>query len=197
MVATAPHYLLLTESRSFDDNTEACGLWRFSLRRLDGSESLDVSDTEPGVLGERLQLLAVIRGLEAIGQPSRVTLVTSSPYVTRGIRRGLDAWREMHWTWERFGELHPIKHVDLWRRLDHALQFHSVRCRAWRVAGELSSDTPLTAPVAPLPEPETRTAAHRTGSGAIRHRRRFGDGWVQLARQMGRRTGRTSWATAH
>lgn len=169
MVATAPHYLLLTETQSCEDDALTGGFWRFVLQQIDGSEHLEVSDTEPGVVGERLQLLAVIRGLEAIGQPSRITLVTASQYVTRGIRRDLASWKEANWTWERFGELHDIKHRILWQRLDRALQIHAVQVRAWRIESAIQ---------------QSRNSSSRFG----RLGRSVLDSWVQTARKMRNRT---------
>jgi ribonuclease HI len=87
---------------------------------------------------ERAALLAVVRGLEALEQPSRVTLVTTSRYVARGLQFGLSEWRETDYCWEHFGSVQPIRNADLWRRVDHAMQFHQISCR-W-VAGEVSEE---------------------------------------------------------
>jgi ribonuclease HI len=106
--------------------------WRFILRD-DGRRPLDVAGTEPNVLGERLELLSVVRGLESLDQPSRVNLITPSRNVRRGIRYGLDEWRENQWRWERFGVLVPVKNCDLWQRLDRAITIHRVKCRTWRI----------------------------------------------------------------
>lgn len=125
----APHYLLLSETQV--NRHGSAGNWRFVLERMDGSGRIEVADEEPEMRGERLQLLAVVRGLEALEQPSRVTLITPSSYVGRGIRNGLDVWRENDWKWERFGEMIPVKNADLWKRIDHALDFHVVDCRVW------------------------------------------------------------------
>jgi ribonuclease HI len=99
---------------------------------------LEAGDFESELGGERLELLAVVRGLEALEQPSQVTLVTPSRYVQRGLRYGLPPWRENQWRWERFGELTPVKNADLWQRVDRALEFHRVDCRVWRL------DSPAT-----------------------------------------------------
>jgi ribonuclease HI len=93
---------------------------------------LEADDTEPEVDEHRLELLAVVRGLEALNEPSRVTLVTRSRYVTRGFRYRLEQWRENDWCWERFGEMTPVRNSDLWRRIDRAMQYHHVECRVWR-----------------------------------------------------------------
>ena len=131
MKQTAPHFLLLTQAQSNPDPHGRGGIWRFVLEQIGSTIRIEVSEEEPGVWGERLQLLAVVRGLEALEQTSRVTLITPSRFVGNGIRRGLAQWRNNGWQWERFEEQAPIKHCDLWKRVDHALQFHQVNCRIW------------------------------------------------------------------
>ncbi|MEZ6095020.1 MAG: RNase H family protein [Pirellulaceae bacterium] len=144
---SVPQYFLLTET--FDDPNEAVGgQWRFILQQSDGEHRLEVSDMEPGMVGERLQLLAVVRGLEAIDGHAHVTLVTSSRYVGQGIRFGLDQWRDRNWQWERFGEMTQINNLDLWQRVDRALQFHSIECRVWRLKSRSTQPAPATQPVA-------------------------------------------------
>lgn len=91
-----------------------------------------VADEEAFTCGERLELLAVVRGLEALDGPSRVTLVTKSRYVSRGLRFGMAEWRANDWNWERFGRVVPVKDSDLWQRVDRALLYHEVECQAWQ-----------------------------------------------------------------
>ncbi|GAB5401902.1 MAG: hypothetical protein Aurels2KO_01330 [Aureliella sp.] len=105
------------------------GRWHFVLDKLDGEEKLEVADSETGLSPDRLALLCVVRGLEALEQPSRVTLVTTSRYVMRGMRFGLASWRESDYRWERFGVQKPIRNADLWKRVDCALDYHGVDCR--------------------------------------------------------------------
>lgn len=124
----SPHYLLFSEARGRDRS----GHWHFVLQSVDGSHKFEATDDEPNVAGERLELLSLVRGLEALEQPSRVTIVTRSRYVNRGIVHGLDEWRAAGWNWEKFGQMVPVKDSDLWRRVDHALRFHRVDCRCWR-----------------------------------------------------------------
>jgi ribonuclease HI len=124
MSALAPHFLLRADCHRFNRP----GNWHFALHTPDGRPQVEVEDAEPSVHGERLELLTVIRGLEAIDQPAHVTLQTTSDYVRRGIKYGLDDWRSNNWRWERHGKMVPIKNADLWRRLDRALQVHNVVC---------------------------------------------------------------------
>ena len=129
MTSASPRYLL------FSDSTEGVesGHWRFVLRHADGSQRLVAEDVEPGVGGDRLELLTIARGLEALEQPSCVTLMTSSSYVREGILRGLAEWRKNGWRWECFGQMVPVKNLDLWQRVDRAMQFHQVDCRTYRI----------------------------------------------------------------
>jgi ribonuclease HI len=129
MPAPAPHFHLLAEAHRH----KRCGNWRFVLQTADGRRQFEANDAEPEASGERLELLAIVRGLESLDQPSRVTLLTGSVSVSKGLKYGLEEWRANDWQWERHGEMVPVKNSDLWRRIDHALSIHDVDCRVWRV----------------------------------------------------------------
>jgi ribonuclease HI len=129
MQATSDHFLLYTEATRSEGSAPH---WKFMLQSVGGDVQLSADDSELNSRTSRLELLAVVRGLEAIDRPARVTLLTSSRYVSRGIRRQLSQWREDNWQWERFGEFVSIRDKDLWQRVDHALQFHQVECSDWQ-----------------------------------------------------------------
>jgi ribonuclease HI len=166
MNVATPHYLLFSESCRKSPQ----GQWRFVLQSLDGTEQLEAADAEPNAAGERLELLAVVRGLEALAQPSRVTLVTPSRYVNRGLAYGLEEWRANGWQWEHYGEMAPVKNRDLWQRVDRALRFHKLECRTWRFdLPHLGADA-LEGP-AVLPSPPLAIAGRRrTLRGRLRRR---------------------------
>lgn len=107
--------------------------WRFTLHPSDGHRVLTVEDCEPNVTGEQLELLTLIRGLEALDQPSVVTAYGCSRFLRHGIVYGLPEWRENGWQWECFGQLVAIKHDELWQRLDRAMQIHRFTCGMRRV----------------------------------------------------------------
>src|SRR3954453_9164459 len=129
MQATRDHYLLYTETAHTSEHESP--RWKFVLHSVGNDERLIADDTDADANHNRLELLAVVRGLEAIDHPARVTLVTRSRYVSRGIRRQLNQWREHGFRWELFGKLVPIRYHDLWGRVDRALEFHRVDCCAW------------------------------------------------------------------
>ncbi|HIN96160.1 MAG TPA: hypothetical protein EYN03_11000, partial [Planctomycetes bacterium] len=124
MSVQPPHFLLFSGVCRGDAQRSAKpSSWRFVLESVGGQDSIEAVDSEPGVQGERLELLAVVRGLEALDQPSAVTLITPSQYVNSGLRFGIQQWRQNNWRWERFGQRVPIKNADLWQRVDGALRY--------------------------------------------------------------------------
>jgi ribonuclease HI len=124
-----PHYLLFSET----GHTEEPGRWRFVLRVAGSVDQFEACDEEPDVAGERLELLTVVRALESLDRPSHVTLMTPDPYIRQGIRFGLPEWRNNGWRWEFYGRMVPVKHGDLWQRVDHAMRFHRVELSKWRI----------------------------------------------------------------
>jgi ribonuclease HI len=136
MSTPIPQYILYSDALSGrDTGGHPGGVWHFALEAVDGTHVVEAHEREPdpSTWGERLELLSVVRGLEALDEPARVTLITSSRYVRRGLRYGLEEWRRNGWYWERFGKLVPVKNQDLWQRVDRALRYHEVRCRYWRL----------------------------------------------------------------
>jgi ribonuclease HI len=132
MSAIKPHYLLFCEgdvgSGNGFDTDEACR-WRFILENVETGQKTDACDYEEALHPDRIALIAVIRGLEALDQPSKVTMITNNRYVARGLQYGLSEWRESDFCWEHFGSIQPIRNADLWRRVDIALRYHEVTCR--------------------------------------------------------------------
>jgi ribonuclease HI len=155
-----PQFVLFSGIREQSGHDQHGGSWRFLLKSKDAGQQMEASDTEPGITRERLELLAVVRGLEALEQPSDVTLVTSSRQITRAIRADLDRWRSDGWTWERFGEKVAIKNCDLWQRVDRARSIHHINCRRLRFdaghAGLSSPHDPAKARPARLPNRQAR-----------------------------------------
>lgn len=152
----SPRLLVLTQS---EWNPQGRGSWRFRIEPLGGGRGFEADGEESGCNRDRLDLWAVVRGLESLDQPSQLTLITSSRYVSRGFRFGLTQWRERDWCWERYGRWTAIRDADLWRRVDSALAYHRVDCRLWAwsaMAGSremsASSSGPATANRLPVDE---------------------------------------------
>ncbi|MCI0360397.1 MAG: hypothetical protein L0211_18125 [Planctomycetaceae bacterium] len=137
----APHFRLHSEAAALAHaGDEPSGRWRFVLRSADGRTCLEAEDDEPEGSAERLELLAIVRGLESLDEPARVTLVSAGRSISRGIRYGVAQWRENDWQWERYGKLTPVKNCDLWRRIDRAMAIHDVVCRDLPAASDDLAD---------------------------------------------------------
>ena len=132
----SPHFLLFAHI----DRSGCSGGWQFVLRNSDGDQRFDASDAEADISVERLELLTVVRALEFLDQPSRVTLVDCGDYVWSGVRDGLAEWRTSDWRWEYFGQMVPVKNADLWQRLDRAMEFHTSSVVAAALMGRITVD---------------------------------------------------------
>lgn len=126
-----PHYLLFVETGRANNP----GGWKFTWKEDSGNTKFEVADVEPGINGERLDLLTMVRALESLDQPSRVTMMSCPQYIRQGIEYGLAEWQVNDWQWEFFGYMVPVKNADLWRRMDHLLHVHSVEYRRFRIDG--------------------------------------------------------------
>jgi len=73
----------------------------------------------------RMELLAVIRGLEALKEPCDVVLFSDSQYVVNGVMKGwARRWRQNGW---RRNKDEFAENPDLWEQLLHLCDKHCVR----------------------------------------------------------------------
>ncbi len=71
----------------------------------------------------RMELMGVIAGLEALNKPCAVTVYSDSRYVVDAFsQHWVDSWIKKGW--RRAGG--PVKNVDLWKRLLAAMKPHQV-----------------------------------------------------------------------
>ena len=78
---------------------------------------------EPETTNNRMELMAAIMALESLNQTCQVILTTDSQYVMKGITEWMDNWKKRNW---KTANKKPVKNVDLWVRLDEAVQSHKV-----------------------------------------------------------------------
>jgi ribonuclease HI len=82
-----------------------------------------ISGAEALTTNNRMELMAAIRGLEALTRPCEVLLHTDSLYVMKGVTEWLPDWKRRDW---RTADKKPVKNVDLWQRLDAQVARHAV-----------------------------------------------------------------------
>lgn len=83
----------------------------------------ELSGGEEETTNNRMEMMAVIRALEALKGPSKVALYTDSKYVMQGVTEWMDGWKAKGW---KTVSKKPVKNVDLWQAIDEALQQHDV-----------------------------------------------------------------------
>ena len=74
----------------------------------------EMSGAEDHTTNNRMELIAVIRALGSLTEPSRVHVVTDSQYVALGMTRWIHAWQRKGW---KTASGAAVKNRDLWQEL--------------------------------------------------------------------------------
>lgn len=85
--------------------------------------TLEITKGYKQTTNNRMELLGVISGLEALTKPCEVKVVSDSKYVIDAFnQKWIDSWVKNNWK-RKSG---PVLNVDLWKRLLKAMEPHSV-----------------------------------------------------------------------
>ena len=125
--STLSHVLLFTDGAC--SGNPGPGGWAYILQHPASGREVENSGGERMTTNNRMELMAVIRGLEALKRRSRVELWSDSQYVLKGLKEWLAGWKAKGW---KTASKAPVKNVDLWQELDeltakHEITFHWVR----------------------------------------------------------------------
>lgn len=104
------------------------GGWGFLLRvhTPEGPKEKEGSGFEVATTNNRMEIMAVIRGLESLSRPCKVHLVSDSQYVVKGLGEWLPGWKRKGW---RKADGQPVLNAELWQRLDELARLHDLRPR--------------------------------------------------------------------
>ena len=91
-----------------------------------GRHRKELSGGEKQTTNNRMELMAVIRGIEALKENCRVNIHTDSTYVMKGMTEWIGNWKRGGW---KTAAKKPVKNEDLWRQLDEVLTSHHVKWR--------------------------------------------------------------------
>ena len=129
-----------TESHEVHQYTDgACsgnpgpGGWAYILRHPGSGKEVEQSGAEEVTTNNRMELTAVVRGLEALTRPASVELFTDSVYVGKGLTEWMPKWKANGWRRREGTRWAEVKNEDLWRKLDELIARH--RLKYTRVAG--------------------------------------------------------------
>ena len=120
------HVKLFTDGAA-RGNPEGPGGYGVVLEYVDPKGNLHQREFSGGyekTTNNRMELLAVIVGLEALTRPCGVTVYSDSKYVVEAFnQQWIDSWVKKGW---KRSKNEPVKNVDLWRRLLVAKKPHQV-----------------------------------------------------------------------
>lgn len=93
------------------------------ILRYNGREKV-LSGGDPETTNNKMELLGVITGLEALKEPCSVKLYTDSKYVVEGVTKGwAKSWKAKGW---KKSDGKPAKNPEFWDRLLNLLDKHEV-----------------------------------------------------------------------
>ena len=112
-----------------------------ALLRFNGTEK-ELFGGEMLTTNNRMELLAVIRAIEALSRRCKVKVHTDSQYVQKGISEWIVNWKKRGW---RTSDKKPVKNADLWQQLDalsigHDIEWLWVRGHAGHVENERADE---------------------------------------------------------
>ena len=87
------------------------------------NKELEVSGCEGHTTNNRMELMGVIRAIEALKTPCRVRVTTDSTYVVKGMTEWIAGWQKNNW---RNSQKKAVLNQDLWQRLLQAAAPHEI-----------------------------------------------------------------------
>ena len=101
-------------------------------KKLHGGEALTTNN--------RMELMAAIKGLEALTRPCTIDLYTDSQYLRKGMNEWLKGWKLNGW---KNSKKEPVKNADLWKLLDelavkHKVTWHWVKGHSGHIENDLA-----------------------------------------------------------
>ena len=139
-----------------------------------GDHEKELSGFEPAATSQRMELLAAIRGLEALKKPGTVRVFSDSQYLVRGMNEWIHGWSRSG----RLADPAALTNQDLWQQLaalarKHQVSWHWLRGHAGhpfnercdKLAKRAAADGMRTAAGQPE-QPEPTAARQQASPGA-------------------------------
>ncbi|MCY4414060.1 MAG: ribonuclease HI [Alphaproteobacteria bacterium] len=87
------------------------------------SRTKELNGYDPSTTNNRMEMMAVIKGLLETEENSHVTVYTDSQYLQKGMQEWLSGWKKRNW---KTASGSAVKNKDLWQKLDTLSRVRSV-----------------------------------------------------------------------
>lgn len=85
----------------------------------------EISGGQINTTNNKMEITAVVKGLELLKEPCNVTVYSDSAYVVNAVENGwLKAWKKNNWV---KADKKKVKNIDLWEELLRLLEIHNVK----------------------------------------------------------------------
>ncbi len=119
--------VILYTDGSARGNPDGPGGYGCVLNYIDGKGELHTKELSAGykkTTNNRMEMMAVIAGLEALTKACQVEVISDSKYITDAFNQHwLENWIKKGW---KRGKNEEVKNIDLWKRLLKAMNPHQV-----------------------------------------------------------------------
>ena len=86
-------------------------------------KTVELSGCEALTTNNRMEMMGVIAGLEALKKPCKVRVTTDSIYVLKGMTEWIKGWQRNNW---KNSQRKDVLNRDLWERLLQATAVHQI-----------------------------------------------------------------------
>ena len=97
--------------------------------------SKELSGGEPNTTNNRMEMMAIIRGLQALNKPCHVTICSDSALIINAFQdKWIDGWIKRGW---KKADKKPVENQDLWMEMLDAIDQHTI---TWKKVKGHSTD---------------------------------------------------------
>jgi ribonuclease HI len=90
-----------------------------------GDFSKEISGAEKSTTNNKMEMMAVIKGLEMIKEPCDIEIYSDSSYVVDSIEKGwVFNWAKNNW---KKADKKPVKNVELWEEILKYMKIHNIK----------------------------------------------------------------------
>ncbi len=104
-------------------NNPGMGGWAYILRY--NRKTTENCGFEAQTTNNKMELMAVIKGLEALPERCKVEVYSDSAYVVNAfLQDWISGWKKRKW---KNSEKKPVKNLELWQRLVELSEYHKIQ----------------------------------------------------------------------